>query len=160
MNIENISKNSKVIPSERKISQSKLSELSMARVAYFNRALKNSAHNSSILTPIKVVRVLGCAIDELLKNCEVSMLMPGKATKEERAEWFSKASYSYVMWTSKDGKTEVRLQMWGSCACGESRTQRVVDIPRLYQYCNAINLDTGKRIKSICKKCVINQVEK
>lgn len=70
MDLNRLSINIKTIASERKISQSKLSELSGVEVTYLNRIFRNKAHNPSLKVIIRIAIALDCTIDELLK-CEV-----------------------------------------------------------------------------------------
>lgn len=90
--------------------------------------------------------------------------MPDKTTKEERANWFQFAFYGALVWKSKDSLMAVYLENHGECECGFKGRATARDVPRYYQFCNLYKrTETGldkKLVKSICRECVINQVDK
>lgn len=89
--------------------------------------------------------------------------MPTKKTKEERREWFLLATYGSLVWSNKDFSLNIYLENHGECECGFSGRATARDVPRKYQFCNLYKKsETGLSksiVKSICRECVINQVD-
>lgn len=89
--------------------------------------------------------------------------MPDKTTKEERANWFQFAFYGALVWKSKDSSMSVYLENHGDCKCGSNGRATAKDVPRKYQFCNLYKKSESglskNIVKSICRECVINQVD-
>lgn len=93
------------------------------------------------------------------------MLLEQFKTKEERRNWFDFSYYGSRVWQNKDASMIVNLENYGSCDCGFSGKATARSVPRKYQFCNLYKRNplTGnydkEYAKSICRECVINQVE-
>ena len=99
------------------------------------------------------------------------MLLENLTTQKSRRDYFARMSYGAWLWESKDNKLIVKLENFGDCACGFKGTAKASDVPKFYQFCNLykkqdavknkgeINLRKQEYIKSICRECVIKQVE-
>ena len=99
------------------------------------------------------------------------MLLENLKTQKERREYFARMTYGAWLWESKDNKLVVKLETFGECACGFMGRAKANDVPKFYQFCNLynkqdavknkgdVNIRKQEYIKSICKNCVIKQVE-
>lgn len=80
-------------------------------------------------------------------------------------------TYGAWIWESKDNKLVVKLETFGECTCGFKGMATAKDAPKFYQFCNLYKKDIASKnkgevnarkkeyIKSICRECVIKQVE-
>ena len=101
----------------------------------------------------------------------MNILLPNLKTRKQREDYLKRITFGAWIWESENNKLVGKIEIFGNCACGFFGMATAKEVPKKYQFCNIyektgaiknigeIPVKKKEYIKSICKTCIINQVE-